>query len=148
MSSAILLRVSGRIDRIFVYGTLRRGRTLHRSLKAAGLRYAGTGSIRARLYDLGPYPGAVPSTSRNDVVRGEVYLATRPDEQISRIDAIEDFDPVQPGRSLFLRRRASVRLSNGRRVRAWVYFLPRKPSENRRIVSGNYGPYRRARKSA
>jgi gamma-glutamylcyclotransferase (GGCT)/AIG2-like uncharacterized protein YtfP len=144
----MLILMRSRSERVFVYGTLRRGQALHGLMKEAGFQYRGTGTIRARLYDLGEYPGAVPSGSNDDVVRGEIYLATEPERQISRIDEEEDFDSRRPARSLFLRRHATVRLSNGRRVRAWVYFLPREPAEARRIDSGNYASRNRTRRTA
>lgn len=138
--------VPQRPDRVFVYGSLRRGESLHGHIKKAGLRYLGRGTIRARLYDLGEYPGAVASHASTDVVQGELYLAAQPDHQLPVIDEIEEFDPNRPGRSLFLRNRATVRLRDGRRVRAWVYFLPREPAKARRL-GGDYAARPRLRRS-
>lgn len=66
--------------RVFVYGTLMRGRANHRVLVQLGARFVGeaTAAERRTLVDLGPYPALLPRDAERDGatgarVRGEVY---------------------------------------------------------------------------
>jgi gamma-glutamylaminecyclotransferase len=57
---------------LFVYGTLKRGRSRHRFL--AGQTFIGSARTKAlyRLYDLGEYPGLVPSADGLSI-EGELW---------------------------------------------------------------------------
>jgi gamma-glutamylcyclotransferase (GGCT)/AIG2-like uncharacterized protein YtfP len=132
-----------RTQKLFVYGTLRRGFALHSRLARLDARYLGKGRIAGNLYNLGEYPGAVPSRSRGKAVEGEVYELQDPEKQLKTLDRAEEFNPAVPERSLFIRQKATVRLTGGRRVRAWVYFLPRRPSKARILSSGDFAEARR-----
>ena len=133
-----LCTVSRRAELVFVYGTLRRGQALHGELLKTGAEYLDAGKIHGRLYDLGDYPGAVPSHTENEEILGELYRLDEPSQQLCSLDAIEEYDPERPDRSLFVRRPAEVWMMNGKRVRAWVYFLPDEPEGARAIVGGDY----------
>lgn len=132
-------------NRLFVYGTLRRGFALHRVLRGLGLRYLGKGSIRGSLYDLGEYPGAVTSSSLRRRIDGEVYDLSDPSRQLKKLDEVEGFHPGEPDNSLFVRRLGTVRLANGKRLRAWVYFLPQRPLGARPLENGDYSAARPTR---
>lgn len=125
-------------DKLFVYGTLRRGYEPHSYLRRQSARFLGDGIISGRLYDLGEYPGAVPSKSPGDEIRGELYELLDPKAHLRILDEVEEFDPEHPEKSLFVRRPAEVRLKSGERVKAWVYFLPRKPRNARLIAGGDF----------
>jgi gamma-glutamylcyclotransferase (GGCT)/AIG2-like uncharacterized protein YtfP len=116
-------------ERLFAYGTLMRGHALHAVL-ARGAAFAGAGHARGTLLDLGPYPGLVEGRGR---VRGEVYELRAP-ELLSVLDREEGYN--------FERRRATVTLAGGRRVRAWLYRY-RGPRHAATVVRG--GDWRRAR---
>jgi pyruvate carboxylase len=126
-------------DKLFVYGTLRRGYEPHSYLRRQSARFLDDGIISGRLYDLGEYPGAVPSKSPEDEIRGELYELRNPKAHLRILDEVEEFDPQHPEKSLFVRRPAEVRLTSGETVEAWVYFLPRKPRNARLIASGDFG---------
>jgi len=123
---------------IFVYGTLRKGFVPHSYLHGWSVRFLGEGTIAGILYDLGEYPGAVPSDDPDNEIRGELYELTDPENQLRVLDGIEEFDSAQPETSLFVRKSARVRLRTGKEVAAWVYFLPRKPRNARLIASGDF----------
>lgn len=57
-------------ERVFVYGTLRRGASNHRRL--AGAAWVGDGTVRGRLYRIDWYPGLVLDDAAGEV-RGEVH---------------------------------------------------------------------------
>ncbi len=130
-------------QRVFVYGTLRKGFPLHSVLRKHGVRELREGSIRAKLFDLGEFPGAVISTGTTDRVEGEVYELLRPELQIRELDAAEDCDPTDEENSLFVRQQTEVRMKDGTRMLAWAYFLPHKPTKGREIQSGDYAISRR-----
>ncbi len=44
------------------------------------MRYVGRGKIQGHLYDLGRFPGAVPSSSPQNKITGEVYELSNPDK--------------------------------------------------------------------
>lgn len=132
-------------EKLFVYGTLRRGYSLHSRLVKMNAKYLGSGHIGGALFDLGDYPGAVPSRSKRSRVDGELYELVSPRDQFKVLDRLEEYSPKRPRASLFVRRRATVQMRNGKRVRAWVYFLPRRPAAAQPIGSGNYAKAPRSR---
>lgn len=132
-------------DKVFVYGTLRSGFPLHRHLREGGARLLGRGTIRGLLYDLGNYPGAVRSKSPLDEIEGELYQLLSPDEQLALLDEIEEFYSEQPSASLYIRELSQVQLPTGRRLEAWVYFLPQKPPGARLISSNDYAHHNHSR---
>lgn len=123
---------------LFVYGTLMKGFQADWPSKV-GARLVGRGKISAKLYDLGDYPGAVyvPGDS-GPYVKGELYQLRNPELANGILDQYEEFFPGQPDKSLFVRTVATVRLEEGRREKAWVYFYNRPVDEARFIPSGDY----------
>ncbi len=132
----------GETDKVFVYGTLRRGFPLHEHLADDDVRFVGKGWILGRLYDLGEFPGALPSRSPGDRIEGELYELANPQAQLEELDEVEEFDPDRPEQSLFVRRLADVEMQTGDTFKAWVYFLVRKPPDARLIPSGDYAARR------
>ena len=124
-------------NKLFVYGTLRRGFAPHEHLRSSA-RFLGKGTILGRLYDLGEFPGAIPSEQPSEEVEGELYELGNLGQQLKALDEYEEFDPENPAKSLFVRQRVNVRLETGEKLEAWTYFLPEKPSKARRIFSGDY----------
>jgi gamma-glutamylcyclotransferase (GGCT)/AIG2-like uncharacterized protein YtfP len=130
-------------DLLFVYGSLRRGFELHGVLAGLGARHVGKASLRGRLFDLGDYPGAEPSTADGDRVRGEVYRLANPERALQILDRTEGLRPCAPAESLYRREVAGVTLEDGSTAQAWVYWLGRWPGPKRLIASGDYVKHRR-----
>lgn len=118
---------------LFVCGTLLSGsgQAIHAQL-AAGSRLEGRGWVRAKFYDLGGYPGMVPSQNSADRVEGEVYeLAPRTAEVL--LCALDEYEGI--GRTdvpaEYDRAPVDVTLEDGSTRRAWAYVLhdrhPRYP---------------------
>jgi pyruvate carboxylase len=122
-------------EKIFVYGTLRKGFPLHKYLSDKA-RFIGKGTIRGRLYDLGNYPGVLPSEAGE--VQGELYELEDGSKHLNKLDEIEGLDLMNPENSLFVRALTEVRLSDNKTIQAWAYFLPSKPPGARLIVDGDY----------
>ena len=103
----------------------------------AKLRYAGRGTIRAKLFDLGIYPAAVPAEDQS-VVWGEAYETDDPAGVLSTLDEIEGYRPNEPERSLYTRVLTDVTLEDGRVKPAWAYFYNAPLGQAQRITSGDY----------
>ena len=101
------------------------------------LRFAGRGTIRAALFDLGIYPAAVPATDQS-VVWGETYETDDPEWVLSTLDEIEGYRPSEPDRSLYTRVLTEVTLGDGRVQPAWAYFYNAPLGQAERIPSGDY----------
>jgi gamma-glutamylcyclotransferase (GGCT)/AIG2-like uncharacterized protein YtfP len=107
----------------FVYGTLRPGEVNHdlflrgRTRAEEPARLAG-----AVLYDGPGYPYAVEEAG--GVVCGELVTARAEayGELLAGLDRLEEYQPGDPSRSLYLRvEREVTRDADGAAVRAWVY---------------------------
>jgi gamma-glutamylcyclotransferase (GGCT)/AIG2-like uncharacterized protein YtfP len=125
-------------NRVFVYRTLRRGFPLHRHLASMKPRYRGRGTVKARLCDLGEYPGAVKSSLPGDKIIHELYEINEPVSQLRELDAFEEFDPAIPAERLFVRRSAIVQLKDAVQSRAWIDYVNKKPCRARAIRGGHY----------
>lgn len=121
--------------RLFIYGSLITGtpdRRLNRAMSRR-LARARPAVIRARLYDLGPYPGAVPSTTGQ--VYGRLISITDP-VLLRRLDRYEDYFPHASQSSEFRRVITyAVCLTNRRPVACWVYFYNREIAEEVPLAS-------------
>src|SRR5208337_285487 len=97
------------------------------------------GSIRANLYDLGDYPGArVLGAEPGQRVSGELYRLRDPKLALKTLDEYEEFSPLKPNKSLFIRKLVSVTLEDGRKKRAWAYLYNRGIANARLIPTGRY----------
>jgi gamma-glutamylcyclotransferase (GGCT)/AIG2-like uncharacterized protein YtfP len=130
---------------LFVYGTLRPN---HAPAEVAAvvknLRKIGTGYIRGQLYDLGEYPGAILEASASTTISGEVFAITNEHAVLSILDSYEDFNPSDPENSLFVRKRRPVTLSDGRKLKCWVYVYNRDPESARLVAGGDYAKFNAA----
>ncbi|MBI2370774.1 MAG: gamma-glutamylcyclotransferase [Deltaproteobacteria bacterium] len=104
---------------LFVYGTLMRGFSRHHTIQHPGVRFVADGWVRARLEDLGAYPGA--RLEGEGEVAGELYAGEALVELLPILDEIEGCDPRHPERGLYRRVRVPVRFAQGGVVEAWIY---------------------------
>ncbi len=126
---------------LFVYGTLRKGLngTLHPFL-AETADYVGEAKFNGILFDLGAYPGVIPSDNPHEFVKGEVYALQRPRETLLLLDAYEGCDGDDP-----LYRRELVEIHGDNQTwRAWIY-LNNDPLAGYMVIeSGDYLEYVRS----
>ena len=120
---------------LFLYGTLHPDRAPAEIASAARrLTPVARGAIRARLYDLGAYPGVILAEEADPTapkVSGQIFAV--PDAAtLAALDRYEDFRPEDPAASLFLRTKAVVTLDDGSCQTCWVYVYngppPRDPA--------------------
>ena len=124
---------------LFVYGTLQPGcAPAGIAHVAAKLRVVGEGSVRAVLYDLGGYPGAVPEASATRRIVGTVLELPEDANVLRALDAYEGFDPEAPEASEFIRVRQAVEMSEGGAIECWFYRYNCRPDSARAIEGGEW----------
>ncbi|HUE88490.1 MAG TPA: gamma-glutamylcyclotransferase family protein [Vicinamibacterales bacterium] len=125
-------------DFVFFYGTLMTPFNRPGRLRVdPQMSFAGRGTIRAALFDLGIYPAAVPTHDRS-TVWGEVYEMLDPTTVLATLDEIEGYRAAEPERSLYTRVLTEVTLDEGGNVQAWAYFYNAPLGRAQRIESGDY----------
>lgn len=120
-------------DLLFVYGTLMRGFALHHLLEGRTV-YRGAGTVRARLVDLGAYPGAARDPLAR--VRGEVYRIAEP-AVLAALDSVEG--------PQYHREETRVRMADGPEVTAFVYWYTGPLDRGVPIPGGDYRAHAPAR---
>jgi gamma-glutamylcyclotransferase (GGCT)/AIG2-like uncharacterized protein YtfP len=120
---------------LFVYGTLRSQMNdpLHRLLEKDAI-LVGTGIFQGKLYDLGRYPGAVPSHGNTDRVIGEIYRFSESQRALEILDEYEGHR--------FKRKRVTIIQEDGKSISSWIYLYARSVKRHPRIPSGDYIQYR------
>jgi gamma-glutamylcyclotransferase (GGCT)/AIG2-like uncharacterized protein YtfP len=126
-------------DYIFVYGTLRTqgAKSIFRTLTRLGIP-VGAAHLKAALFNLGPYPGAVCDAKDESFVRGEVYRIRDRTQLLAELDAYEGCGPEHPVPTEFRREVVEVVLDNGDKLKAWAYLYSRSTNGLKRIESGDY----------
>lgn len=126
-------------ERLFVYGTLRPGSSHPlAALLARDARTLGAATIRARLYDLGAYPGAVLNDTDAALVHGELLELRTGSAILGALDSYEGCSPPNRPPALFARERTQVRLADGATLDAWVYVFARDCDESALVASGRW----------
>jgi pyruvate carboxylase len=122
---------------LFVYGTLRQqmSHPLGHLLIRQG-KFLGLGIFQGKLYDLGRYPGVVPSKDKTHLVTGEVYRLNAPDRVLGLLDEYEG--------PRFKRTRVTVFFGPDGHLPCWIYLYTRSVHSRRIILSGDYVQFRNA----
>ncbi len=118
-------------DRLFVYGTLRRGERANAYLKPDQVRYVGDDEITGIIYDLGSFPGVKAEPGTFDIgaphVKGDVYVITDP-SIIPILDYYEGYPSLYD--------RIETGLASG--DTAWVYTYNYAVDHHQIIPSGDW----------
>jgi gamma-glutamylcyclotransferase (GGCT)/AIG2-like uncharacterized protein YtfP len=110
---------------LFIYGTLHPDRAPAEIADAARrLTPIGPATIRARLYNLGAYPGVVLDQAASPIP-GELF-AVPDNATLARLDWYEDFRPADPANSLFLRVETTATKPDGSHHPCWLYVYNRE----------------------
>lgn len=128
---------------LFVYGTLRTEfkHPVKREIMD-DVEWVGETSIRARLYDIGRYPGAVAVDDDKRVfVKGEILSLKHPKKVLRILDQYEGFDSEQIERCEYRRDQLVIRLPDGSNENAWIYWYNLPVSGKRRIRHRDYVEY-------
>jgi gamma-glutamylcyclotransferase (GGCT)/AIG2-like uncharacterized protein YtfP len=110
---------------LFVYGSLRQGFN-HAAYEyiTQYFQLKGNGKAAGILYDLGPYPAAVPSDNTHQIF-GELYSIIHADEFDYAIAQLDDYEGVHASydqKALYERAITTVKMEDGVELRAWIYW--------------------------
>ena len=138
----INVKMTNNSEYLFVYGTLRRGGGSPLSkLLSEQADLVGLGAFQGKLYDLGAYPGVIPSPNLADAVIGEIYAIHNDSSILFTLDKYEEYLPDQPERSLYLRRLASISAGENKTLQAWIYLYNGSINGCKQITPGDYLHY-------
>ncbi len=120
---------------VAVYGTLREGLTNHKLI--AGCKRIGLGWLTGfRMYNLGEYPGVIPTHDESGRIRVEWYDV--PDDVLVELDRLEEFDPDAVQTSLYLRKRVFSPYGQG-----WIYIYNQPLSSAPYMEAGDWERFTR-----
>jgi len=124
---------------LFVYGTLRRGAPARASRVLERVAtYLGPARTGGRLYDLGRYPGLVPSDDSDAWVRGEVHTLADPARALVQLDRYEGCGPEDRRPHEYDRVEREVLFDSGDVGTAWLYAYAWPIDAAREIRSGDW----------
>ncbi|MBL7758303.1 MAG: gamma-glutamylcyclotransferase [Chitinophagaceae bacterium] len=128
---------------LFVYGSLRSGfQSQAYEYMSRYFNLVGNGRVKGRLYDLGDYPAALPTTD-DQFIYGELYQVKKQDEFSYVIGQLDDYEGVlvEAGEvPLYRREMAEIETAQGL-VTAWVYWYNGDVSGRPFIPSGDLLQY-------
>ena len=124
---------------LFLYGTLLPSEA---PKEIAGIvkrfRRLGSAHVRGRLYDFGEFPGAVLDPLSRTMIHGELVVLPSDERILEELDRYEEFDPADPKKSLFVRKKVQVQLANGSSREGWIYVYNRSPRKAKLVRGGDY----------
>jgi pyruvate carboxylase len=142
VSTWISMKMTNNREYLFVYGTLRRGGgSPFGKLLSEQAALVGLGVFQGTLYDLGQYPGVVPSSNPADAVIGEIYVLHNGSYVLVTLYKYEDYLPDQPEHSLYLRRLAPISTRENKTLQAWIYLYNGPMTGYKQITTGDYLHY-------
>ncbi|MDX2029154.1 MAG: acetylornithine/succinylornithine family transaminase [Blastocatellia bacterium] len=132
---------------LFVYGSLR-PELAPEELQPLLARFSslGSGTTPGRLYDLGPYCGAVLDPAGAARIHG--FLWRIPPEMLPTLDEYEGYSEAAPDAGLYVRRLCTVQGGDGEEYESWIYVYNGEVANARPIPSGDYGEYMEAQAMA
>ena len=105
-------------ERIFLYGTLRRGGSRDARVFYPGAEFVAPARVRGALFDLGAYPGLKLDSSAG-WVRGELFDVTG--EALAGLDEWEGLDAADADAGEYRRVRVAATREDGAVEACWVY---------------------------
>jgi gamma-glutamylcyclotransferase (GGCT)/AIG2-like uncharacterized protein YtfP len=132
---------------LFVYGSLRKGFHSHAyEYISRFFTFVGDARVRGKLFDLGPYPAAIP-TNEEFYIRGELYEIQDPAEfpwAIGQLDDYEGLNVEEGERPLYRRETVQVFFADSA-VNAWIYWYDGDVEGKTLIPSGDILEYIRSK---
>ena len=128
---------------LFVYGSLRSGFHSHAyEYISRYFDFAGHGKVKGKLFDLGSYPGAVP-TQDNTFIVGELYKIKDEAEFSWAIGQLDDYEGVaiEEGEVQLYRRELVDVYLGDRSEQAWIYWYNGNVEGKPVIASGDMMDY-------
>ncbi len=120
-------------QRVFVYGTLRRGGSNH--FRMAGAAFVSYGTIGGRMYRIDWYPGLVLDPA-GDEIHGEIYEVGP--ELLSVLDVFEGVSAGEVEGSEYRRVETTVMKQDSQTLSAWVWEWRGPVDESQRVSGGDW----------
>jgi len=132
--------MSKKLNKFFMYGTLKVGRPLDRGTLARTRTSVQDAHIAGSIFSLGPYPTI--KLDGKGLVIGEVH--TFPDKMVdqvmSMLDSIEGYNSANPTKGLYNRHQVEATLPDGKVITAWAYEYNGSVDPKRRLNDGVWEP--------
>jgi gamma-glutamylcyclotransferase (GGCT)/AIG2-like uncharacterized protein YtfP len=126
-------------EHLFLYGTLLPSEAPKEIASIVKrFRRLGSAQVRGRLYDFGEFPGAVLDSSSRSTIHGELVVLPPDGRTLDLLDQYEEFDPTDPKKSLFVRKKAKIRMANGSSREGWIYVYNKNPGKAKLVRGGDY----------
>jgi gamma-glutamylcyclotransferase (GGCT)/AIG2-like uncharacterized protein YtfP len=123
---------------LFVYGNLKRNQnSLMSSYLNNNAKFIGDGYTLGRLYNLGSYPGYIPSTNSNEKVFGEIFELQNTGKILDVLDDFEESWPKFSEDAEYKRLELNVYFEDSELL-CWVYVYNWAVDDNQLIKSGIY----------
>jgi gamma-glutamylcyclotransferase (GGCT)/AIG2-like uncharacterized protein YtfP len=130
---------------LFVYGSLRKGFHSEAYQYISNyFHFVGEARVKGLLYDLGPFPAAVP-TSNDSFIVGELYEIKNKDEYAYALAQLDDYEGVSPleGEITYYRREPVEVFIDDHTIRAWIYWYNQPIDGAPLIATGDVLQYMR-----
>lgn len=131
------------VYQLFVYGSLRSGfRSAAYEYVSCYFDLVGPAKVRGKLFDLGEYPAAKPTTEDRFII-GELYCIRNANEFAWAIGQLDDYEGVHVSfdeTQLYQREVAEVYLEN-KTTTAWIYWYKGEVNDKPVIESGDVLQY-------
>ncbi|RYU97294.1 gamma-glutamylcyclotransferase family protein [Emticicia agri] len=100
----------------------------------------GKAIMQAKMYMVDYYPGIVPcQNGEKYFVKGELYRLKEPNKLFSLLDKYEEYNPMDPAHSEYVRKKATVILkSDGQEYEAWVYYFNQSVEDLEFMPKGDF----------
>ena len=126
------------LEKLFVYGTLRRGQANEFALKLAQESiFVNFARIKGLIYRQDFYPVLIQSFE-NEWVIGQLLILKNPKQTFDWLDQYEDVDHQNPNNSLYQREIIQVFFENGQSELAWTYVFCKSVAGLNLIKSGDF----------
>ena len=127
------------ITKLFVYGSLRSG--FHHSAYEYISKYftlISEAKVKGKMYDLGSYPAAVPTTDES-FITGELYDLINPADFAWAIEQLDDYEGLNPeeGEEQLFKRELTNVFYNGQQTVSWIYWYNGIIEDHPLIISGD-----------
>ena len=132
-----------KVYHLFVYGSLMSG------FKSPAYEYmsryfnlVASAMIKGRLYDMGPYPAALPA-DEDVFIKGELYVIKNEPEFSYAIGQLDDYEGTtpEPGEPKLYRRELATVIHGSETTNAWVYWYNGDVSGKPVVASGDILQY-------
>jgi gamma-glutamylcyclotransferase (GGCT)/AIG2-like uncharacterized protein YtfP len=127
---------------LFVYGTLlsEYGDNESHQWVDKYAEYMGKAKMDGKMYMVDYYPGIIPcQTGEKYCVKGELYRLKEPENLFSLLDRYEEYNPMDPAHSEYVRKQTKVELKNdGKIYTAWVYYFNQSVEDLEFMPKGDF----------